>query len=85
MTEAMTVSMIEYVADDGADRADKPSVVDAAARFVALQPGGARKILREHGRRDDGTCSGCLTSPVHWPCVVSVIAKKALEIDGTRP
>ena len=84
-TEAMTVSMIGSTAGGGTDRTEKPSVVDAAARFVALQPGGARRILREHARRDDGTCSGCLTSPVHWPCVVSVIAKKALELDGTRP
>ena len=77
MTEAMTVSMI----DDGAAAAvEKPSVVDAAAQFVAKQPGGARRILAEHERRPDGTCSGCLTSPVAWPCVVSVIAKRALEL-----
>jgi hypothetical protein len=80
MTEAMTVSMV----DDGTGRAERPSVVDAAARFVAMQPGGARKILLEHARRPDGTCGGCLTSPVTWPCVVSVIAKKALELDDVR-
>ena len=81
MTEAMTVSMGESMVDDGTNGAEKPSVVDAAARFVAMQPGGARKILLEHDQRDDGTCGGCLTSPVTWPCVVSVIAKKALELD----
>ena len=77
----MSVTMI----DAGPGRVEGPSVVDAAVRFVALQPGGARKILVEHDRRDDGTCAGCLTSPVAWPCVVGVIAKKALELDGTRP
>jgi hypothetical protein len=46
-----------------------------------MQPGGARRILVEHGRRDDGTCAGCLTSPVPWPCVVGVIATKALELE----
>ena len=80
----MTVSMGGPMVDDGTDRAGKPSVVDAAARFVAMQPGGARRILLEHERRPDGTCGGCLTSPVTWPCVVSVIAKKALELDEVR-
>jgi len=84
MTEAMTVSMGESMVDDGTNGAEKPSVVDAAARFVAMQPGGARKILLEHDQRDDGTCGGCLTSPVTCPCVVSVIAKKALELDPAR-
>ena len=32
--------------------------VDAAVRFVAMQPGGARRILLEHDRRDDGTVRG---------------------------
>ena len=69
---------------DGASRAEKPSAVEAATRFVALQPGGARRILLEHGQRPDGTCGGCLTSPVTWPCVVSVIARKAQELDPPR-
>ena len=75
MTEAMTVSMIDDTP------AEKPSAVDAAARFVAQQPGGARRILLEHDRRPDGTCGGCLTSPITWPCVVSAIAKRAQELD----
>jgi hypothetical protein len=80
----MTVSMVESAVDDGTGDAGRPSVVDAAARFVAMQPGGAHKILLEHDRRPDGTCGGCLTSPVTWPCVVSVIARKALELDEAR-
>lgn len=64
-------------------RIEGPSVVDAAIRFVASQPGGADRILLEHGRRDDDTCAGCLTSPVAWPCVVGVIALRALELDPT--
>jgi hypothetical protein len=70
--------------DDGPERTDGWEVVEAAVRFVALQPGGARKILLEHHRRADGYCAGCLTSPVHWPCVVGVIATKALHLDPSR-
>lgn len=66
--------------DGTTSRADGPAVVDAAIRFVASQPGGADRILVEHGRRHDGTCAGCLTSPVTWPCVVGVIAMRALEL-----
>ena len=76
----MNVSMV----DEGRGRVEGPSAVDAAVRFVAMQPGGARRILLEHERRDDGTCAGCLTSPVPWPCVVGVIATKALELEGAH-
>ena len=76
----MSLTMIE----DAPARVEGPSVVDAAAHFVAAQPGGARRILTEHERRPDGTCGGCLTYPVTWPCVVGVIAKKALQLDGVR-
>jgi hypothetical protein len=77
---AMTATTV----GNGLGQVEGQSVVDAAVRFVALQPGGARKILVEHGRRDDGTCAGCLTSPVTWPCVVGMIATKALELDVAR-
>ena len=60
------------------------SAVEAAIRFVAGQPGGARRILLQHHRRADGMCAGCLTVPVAWPCVVGVIAPKALSLEATR-
>jgi hypothetical protein len=60
------------------------SAVEAAIRFVAGQPGGARRILLDHHRRDDGMCAGCLTVPVSWPCVVGVIATKALSLESAR-
>ena len=60
------------------------NAVEAAIRFVAEQPGGARRILLEHHRRDDAMCAGCLTVPVPWPCVVGVIATKALSIESGR-
>jgi hypothetical protein len=60
------------------------NAVEAAIRFVAEQPGGARRILLEHHRRDDGQCAGCLTVPVSWPCVVGVIATKALPLESAR-
>ena len=76
----MNVSMV----DEERGRVGGPSAVDAAVRFVAMQPGGAHRILLEHERRDDGTCAGCLTSPIPWPCVVGVIATKALELEGAH-
>jgi hypothetical protein len=76
--------MSVFMVDEGTDRVEGPSAVDAAVRFVAMQPGGARRILLEHERRNDGTCAGCLTSPVSWPCVVGVIATKALDIEGVH-
>jgi hypothetical protein len=60
------------------------NAVEAAIVFVAEQPGGARRILLEHHRRDDGMCAGCLTVPVPWPCVVGVIATKALSLGSAR-
>jgi hypothetical protein len=60
------------------------SAVEAAIRFVAGQPGGARRILLQHHRRADGMCAGCLTVPVSWPCVVGVIATKALSLEAVR-
>jgi hypothetical protein len=75
----MNVSMI----DEGPAQVEGPSAVDAAVRFVAMQPGGADRILLEHERRSDGTCAGCLTSPVAWPCVVGIIATKALELEAS--
>jgi hypothetical protein len=69
---------------EGAGNVEGRSPVEAAVRFVALQPGGARKILLEHHRRENGTCAGCLTSPVEWPCVVGVIATKALQLEPLR-
>jgi hypothetical protein len=76
--------MSVFMVDEGQGRVEGPTAVDAAVRFVAMQPGGARKILLEHERRNDGTCAGCLTSPVSWPCVVGVIATKALELEGAH-
>ena len=76
----MNVSLV----DEGPGQVEGPSAVDAAVRFVAMQPGGARRILLEHERRADGTCTGCLTSPVMWPCVVGIIATKALELEPPR-
>ena len=76
----MSLSMIDEVPT----RIEGPSAVDAAVRFGALHPGGARRILIEHERRADGTCGGCLTSPVTWPCVVGVIATKAMHLDVAR-
>lgn len=57
----------------------RPSVIEAAVRFVVAQPGGAQKILTVHRRRNNGLCAGCSTNPVKWPCSVGVIATEALR------
>jgi hypothetical protein len=69
---------------DGRRAPDCHAVIEAAIRFVALQPGGARRILIEHHQGPNGTCAGCMTTPVTWPCVTGVIATRALELDAAR-
>jgi hypothetical protein len=65
------------------------SCIDVAARFVASQPDGPRRSLARHCRRRDGYCAGCLHTPTAWPCVLAVIAQKALarwpDGDEKRP
>jgi hypothetical protein len=58
---------------------------DAATRFVAEQPGGAARLLREHSPDDHGLCRGCRTpgtgTPyLPWPCPVATIAQAAGEL-----
>jgi hypothetical protein len=65
------------------------SCIDVAARFVASQPDGPRRSLARHCRRRDGSCAGCLHTPTAWPCVLALIAQKALarwpDGDEERP
>ena len=44
------------------------TVIEAAIRFVAAQPDGAQRILGVHRRGRNGTCSGCATTLIRWPC-----------------
>jgi hypothetical protein len=60
------------------------TVIEAAIRFVAMQPGGARRILIEHHRRENGTCAGCCATPTPWPCMAGLIATKASQLDPVR-
>ena len=50
--------------------------IDAAARFLADQPGGVERILAAHRRREDGRCVTC-TRADHWPCTMVAIARRA--------
>ena len=50
--------------------------IDAAARFLAAQPGAVERMLNIHRPRGDGRCSACLPL-VHWPCTMANIARVA--------
>jgi len=51
--------------------------IEVAAWFVAAQPDGPDRALARHSRRPDGTCAGCRTTPVPWPCTTATIARLA--------
>jgi hypothetical protein len=53
------------------------TVIEAAIRFVAAQPDGAQRILGVHRRGRNGTCSGCATTLIRWPCAAGKIAIEA--------
>ncbi|TQM14787.1 hypothetical protein FB558_1563 [Pseudonocardia kunmingensis] len=50
--------------------------IDAAARFLAAQPGAVERMLSMHRPRGDGRCSACRPL-VHWPCTMANIARAA--------
>ena len=50
--------------------------IDAAARFLAAQPGAVERMLSIHRPRGDGRCSACRPL-VHWPCTMASIARVA--------
>jgi len=52
--------------------------IEAAAQFMAAQPGAAERTLRTHIRLDDGRCAGCGQSQlIWWPCTLANIALAA--------
>jgi hypothetical protein len=58
----------------------RDSCIVMAARFVAAQPGGVRRVLEAHQRRPDGSCT-CRTHVVTpWPCVLVAIAVAAQQL-----
>ncbi|WP_028927956.1 hypothetical protein [Pseudonocardia acaciae] len=60
-----------------------PDPIDAAAWFVAGQPGATARILERHTAREDGSCAGCgVYRPVRWPCVLVHIARRAKKISS---
>ena len=56
------------------------SVIDAAARLMATNPGADKRVLAMHRRRSDGYCTGCWTRPTKWPCGVASVALRVGEI-----
>jgi hypothetical protein len=56
---------------------DRISHVEFAAYFVALQPGGAERLFRQHHPTPNGLCSGCLARPIVYPCLAASIAELA--------
>ncbi|WP_214406244.1 hypothetical protein [Pseudonocardia lacus] len=59
----------------------RATCITVAAEFVAAQPDGTRRTLRQHRRLDDGNCAGCLTRPTPWPCTAAVIAHTARRLE----
>ena len=58
-----------------------PDPIEAAARFVAMEPGWTDRVLAQHTARENGDCAGCGTyRPERWPCTQLRIANRALEI-----
>jgi hypothetical protein len=58
--------------------------IDAAARFLAAEPGAAERALENHRRSPDGRCAGCRTRPVDWPCSTASIALAAQALPERR-
>jgi len=57
--------------------------VEAAAWFLAAQPGAVERTLGVHARREDGRCAGCgQLRQVWWPCVLVNIALRARLLRG---
>jgi hypothetical protein len=63
------------------DSGGRKSCIDAAADFVAGQPGAAQRILDRHRRNPTGNCTGCLHAPTPWPCTLATIARLASRQD----
>lgn len=53
--------------------------LEAAVEFVAWQIAGPERILTRHYPSPRGTCAGCTTTPVRYPCSVARIAELAQE------
>lgn len=53
------------------------SAVGTAVEFVAAQPGGVERILRQHYPREGGMCAGCVAVPTSYPCQAARIAELA--------
>jgi len=66
-----------------ADVPAEPDPIEAAAWFLAAQPGAVERTLRAHARRADGRCDGCgQLRQVWWPCVLVNIALRAQLLRG---
>jgi hypothetical protein len=58
---------------------DRVSQVEFATYFVALQAGGAERILYRHHPMPNGLCAGCLATPTVYPCQAARIAELARQ------
>jgi len=55
--------------------------IDSAVRFAVQQPGWADRVMRDHRRGADGSCTGCGGYRlVRWPCVLIHIAVRAQQL-----
>jgi hypothetical protein len=58
--------------------------IEAAARFLAFEPGAAERLLVTHRRCDDGRCAACGMRSGQWPCGPASSALLALDRQGGR-
>jgi hypothetical protein len=58
------------------------AAVEFAAYFVAIQRGGAERILQRHRPTPNGLCAGCLATPTTHPCQAARIAEAARRWRG---
>lgn len=60
------------------DRTADAGWMDIATQLMAAQSGAADHALSVHRRAPNDRCTGCGPGRVRWPCVVVVVARRAL-------
>lgn len=58
--------------------------LDAAATYLATEAAAVHRALVIHVPGPRGRCSGCGRVAPVWPCVIAVIARRALGLLGDR-
>ncbi|MGH3589172.1 MAG: hypothetical protein ACRDQ0_22920 [Pseudonocardia sp.] len=54
--------------------------IEAAAWFLAQDPGAVARALDVHTPTRDGRCRGCAYRGLQWPCAVASSARRAAQL-----